>query len=456
MAPPGAGGTIAQARLALASVAPTPIRAPTAERKLVGERPSAALFEEAGRLAAQDARPISDMRGSADYRRTLVAVLMARALADCCRKLGLEVGSHEALLNCTINGEDRSVLVDTRDTLLDLLRDRLGLTGTKEGCGNGNCGTCTVLMDGAPINACLVLARRSTGPRPSPPSRALRSAATLHPLQQALVEHGGTQCGFCTPGIVLAAKALLDDNPSPSEAQIRHAIAGNLCRCTGYGKIVEAIAAVAAAPGSGGRPDDRWARSRAALKVIGQRLPRVDARERVTGEARYPADIALPGMAHAKLLRSPHAHARIRRIDTTRAAALSGVLAVVSAADFPELPVGASIPMGEIGYDMWMVAQINMARRKVHWVGQPVAAVAAVDAHVAEAALALIEVDYEPLPAVLDIAAAMAADAPVLHDHVFTKGIEPRPRTPGNVCSRTVIARGDAQAALDTAPRPHA
>ena len=95
---------------------------------------------------------------------------------------------------------------------------------------------------------------------------------------------------------------------------------------------------------------------------------------------------------------------------------------------------------------MWMVAQINMARHKVHWVGQPVAAVAAVDVHVAEAALALIEVDYEPLPAVLDIAAAMAPDAPVLHEHVFTKGVEPRPRAPSNVCSRTVIARGDARA----------
>src|SRR5437763_15877931 len=101
---------------------------------------------------------------------------------------------------------------------------------------------------------------------------------------------------------------------------------------------------------------------------------------------------------------------------------------------------------------MWMVAQINIARRKVFWFGQPVAAVAAVDAHVAEAALALIEVDYEPLPAVLDIASAMAADAPVLHEHVLTKGIEPRPRTPSNVCSRIVISRGDGQGALAAAP----
>ena len=187
------------------------------------------------------------------------------------------------------------------------------------------------------------------------------------------------------------------------------------------------------------------------LEVVGKRLPRVDARERVTGEAVYPADLALPGMVHAKLKRSPHAHARIRRIDTSRAEALAGVLAVVTAADFPELPVGATIPMGEVGYDMWMVAQLNIARHKVHWVGQPVAGVAAVDVHVAEAALALIEVEYEPLPAVLDIAAAMAPDAPVLHEHVLTKGVEPRPRSPSNVCSRTLIARGDAARALTEA-----
>ena len=355
----------------------------------------------------------------------------------------------KALLNCTINGEEHSVLADTRDTLLDLLRDRLGLTGTKEGCGNGNCGTCTVLMDGAPINACLVLAVEVPG----------RSVTTIE--------------GLSAGGDVASAAA-------GAGGAWRHAMrllhAGHRARRQGAARREPAPERGADPPrdrrqpvplhglwedrgchrGGGERarakPMTDGAQAGAALRVIGQRLPRVDARERVTGEARYPADLALPGMAHARLLRSPHAHARILRIDTTRAAALRGVLAVVSAADFPELPVGATIPMGEVGYDMWMVAQINMARRKVHWVGQPVAAVAAVDVHVAEAALALIEVEYEPLPAVLDIAAAMAADAPVLHEHVFTKGIEPRPRTPGNVCSRTVIARGDAQGALTAAP----
>ena len=148
-------------------------------------------------------------------------------------------------ITITVNGEARTVLADPRDTLLDLLRDRLGLTGTKEGCGNGNCGTCTIIMDGAAVNACLVLAQEALG-REILTIEGIAIRGELHPIQEALVAHGGAQCGFCTPGIVLSAKALLDANPDPAETDIRHAIAGNLCRCTGYGKIIEAIAAVAA------------------------------------------------------------------------------------------------------------------------------------------------------------------------------------------------------------------
>jgi len=148
------------------------------------------------------------------------------------------------LITCTVNGETHAVLADSRDTLLELLRERIGLTGTKEGCGNGNCGTCTVLVDGAPVNACLMLALEAPG-HDIQTIEGLSGGGVLHPIQQALVEHGGTQCGFCTPGIVLSAKALLDDNPNPTPQDIRHAIAGNICRCTGYDKIVEAIAAAA-------------------------------------------------------------------------------------------------------------------------------------------------------------------------------------------------------------------
>jgi carbon-monoxide dehydrogenase small subunit len=145
-----------------------------------------------------------------------------------------------------VNGETREALVDTRDTLLAMLRERLGLTGTKEGCGSGNCGSCTVLVEGDPVCACLMMACEAEGARITT-IEGVAKGNTLHSVQQALIAHGGTQCGFCTPGIVLSAIALLDREPAPSPQAIRHAIAGNLCRCTGYDKVVEAIAAVAEA-----------------------------------------------------------------------------------------------------------------------------------------------------------------------------------------------------------------
>ena len=154
----------------------------------------------------------------------------------------------KTLISCTVNGEERTALADTRDTLLELLRDRLGLTGAKEGCGNGNCGTCTVLVDGAAVCSCLMLAQEAPG-HTIVTIEGVANGGALHPIQQAIVEIGATQCGFCTPGIVLSAKALLDANGLPTDAEIRHAIAGNLCRCTGYGKIVEAIHSAAATLG---------------------------------------------------------------------------------------------------------------------------------------------------------------------------------------------------------------
>ena len=184
---------------------------------------------------------------------------------------------------------------------------------------------------------------------------------------------------------------------------------------------------------------------------VGRRLARVDAGERVEGSALYPADLSFPGMLHAKTLRSPHPHARIARIDTSEARALPGVKAVITAKDFHDVPVGAMIPMGETGYDMWMVAQINIARDNVFWVGQPVAVVAAVDTHTAEEALTLIDVDYEPLRAVMTIEEAEAPGAPVIHDFVRTSGLDQPSQMPSNVCSRTIIERGNADDALGQA-----
>lgn len=157
----------------------------------------------------------------------------------------------KTVVDCEVNGEPREALVDPRDSLLQLLRDKLGLTGTKEGCSNGNCGTCTVLMDGAPVCSCLVLAVEATGAQITT-IEGVADGNTLHPVQAALIAHGGTQCGFCTPGIVLSALALLESTPTPSDREIRHAIAGNICRCTGYDKIVAGIASAAEVLRAGG------------------------------------------------------------------------------------------------------------------------------------------------------------------------------------------------------------
>jgi len=156
------------------------------------------------------------------------------------------------LLELTVNGEPRRVAVPANRTLLDLLRLDLGLTGTKQGCGEGDCGTCTVLLDGEPVNACLVLALETAG-RAVTTIEGVAEGARLHPVQQAFLDAGAVQCGFCTPGMVLVAKSLLERSPRPSEPEVRRAISGNLCRCTGYQKIVEAVL-LAAERMSAGQP----------------------------------------------------------------------------------------------------------------------------------------------------------------------------------------------------------
>lgn len=148
------------------------------------------------------------------------------------------------IIQLTVNGEHAEVAVAPNRTLLQVLREDLGLTGTKHGCGLGDCGACTVILDGKPVNSCLVLAVQANGSEVLT-IEGLAENGKLHPLQQAFVDKGAIQCGFCTPGMILSAKALLDENPKPTEGQIRMAISGNLCRCTGYQKIVEAIQAAA-------------------------------------------------------------------------------------------------------------------------------------------------------------------------------------------------------------------
>jgi carbon-monoxide dehydrogenase small subunit len=150
------------------------------------------------------------------------------------------------VLRSTINGEPVEVLVQPYETLLDALREELGLTGPKEGCGTGDCGTCTVHLDGKPVASCLMLAMQARG-RTISTIEGMSRNGKLHPLQDAFVRHGVPQCGFCIPGVLMAASALLAENPSPTEEEIRYGIAGNLCRCTGYTKMITAIAEAASA-----------------------------------------------------------------------------------------------------------------------------------------------------------------------------------------------------------------
>jgi carbon-monoxide dehydrogenase small subunit len=157
------------------------------------------------------------------------------------------VTHRKTIIHTTINGETYDLLCESRQSLLEVLRDAAGLTGAKEGCNNGNCGACNVIMDGVLVNSCLVLGVEADG-RAIETVEGMAMAGRLHPLQQKFLEHAALQCGICTPGFLVSAKALLDHNPDPSEEEVRFWLAGNLCRCTGYDKIVRAVLDAADAP----------------------------------------------------------------------------------------------------------------------------------------------------------------------------------------------------------------
>ena len=156
------------------------------------------------------------------------------------------------IANFVVNGKPYEVIIEPRMLLIDVLRDKLGLTGTKYACGTGDCGACTVLVDGKPVLSCLTLAVTAKD-KNILTIEGLAEGTTLHPIQQAFIDHGATQCGFCTPGMILNAKTLLDENPNPARDEVKSALAGNLCRCTGYVKIVDAVLAAAETMRKGGK-----------------------------------------------------------------------------------------------------------------------------------------------------------------------------------------------------------
>ncbi len=336
--------------------------------------------------------------------------------------------SENLLVNLTVNGAPQAVAVQPDTTLKQVLRNDLGLTGTKSGCDAGDCGACTVILNGEAVTSCLVLAIEADGGEVTT-IEGLTTAGELHPLQKAFIKHGALQCGYCTPGNIMSAKALLDRNPDPTREEIITALGGNLCRCGTYPRIVKAIqdwrsfvhAPLDTEPG----PDEERDQERGHL-TVGRAVTRYDAPAKVTGQARYTADISLPGMVYGKILGSPIAHGRIKRIDTSKAAALPGVLAVITGADVTDRRYGVS----PARYDEHI-----LAKERVRYVGDEVAAVAAVNEQIAARALALIEVEYEELPAVFDPGEARQDGAPLIHPE--------DPRYANNVNTRVEWHFGD-------------
>lgn len=306
--------------------------------------------------------------------------------------------------------------------LLRYLRDELRLTSVKDGCSEGACGTCTILVDGKAVKACVLSTKRAAG----------KEIVTVEGLSEAEREAfvyafgavGAVQCGFCIPGMVIAGKALLDQNPNPTEAEIKKAIRGNVCRCTGYKKIIEGIALAGAILRGEASVDP--ALEEGEDYGVGARAFRTDVRDKVLGRGEYCDDLYLDGMAHASAVRSPYPRAKVLGIDPSAALALPGVLAVLTADDVPHNKVGHL----QQDWDV-MIAKGDITR----CVGDAICLVVAENEAVLKRAKELVKVDYEPLEPVRTIQEARAADAPSLHPN-------------GNLCQQRHVTRGDARAAL--------
>src|SRR6478752_577843 len=325
--------------------------------------------------------------------------------------------------NATINGRKIARSAKPHQRLLDFIRDDLNLTGNKEGCGAGECGTCSVFVDGTLMKSCLLPIAKAQGTTIET-VEALAKTGELSVLQKAFHKTGASQCGYCIPGMVMAATAALRTNPFADREEIKERLGGNICRCTGYQKIFDAVE-LARDVQNGSLPAMALLDEGAGDgDFIGKNVRRIDTPSKVSGRLKYAGDMTMPGMLHVQVLRSPHAHARIVSIDTSAAEAMDGVEGVITCADVP----------GEDGFGVFVNDQPIMARDKARHVGEAVAAVAAESALIAKRALSAIKVDYQPLPAVFDPDEAMQPGAPVLHDYA-----------PDNLTKHIPIRVGDAE-----------
>jgi selenium-dependent xanthine dehydrogenase len=325
-------------------------------------------------------------------------------------------------MDFVLNGAPARVQVHGSVHLLEVLREQCGVTSVKDGCApEGSCGACTVLVDGKAVVSCAQEAARFAGREIITQEGLTKAEREL--WAESFVAAGASQCGFCSPGMIMKAESLLHRNPSPTRAQVAGALAGNLCRCTGYVKIIDGVLLAAAA--KQGAPIPKTDGS----GRVGSRAARYQGRELALGDKPYINDLAMPGMLHGALRFSDHPRARVVSIDTSRAVAYPGVAAVLTAADVP-----GDRTQGELTRD-WV--QIYAAGETTRYVGDVLAIVAAETRAAARAAAALVDVEYEVLEPVTDPIAAMAPGTPQLH-----------PQFPGNVLSLSQVKRGDVDSAL--------
>ena len=295
-----------------------------------------------------------------------------------------------------VNDKEHSLLVNDHEMLSFTLRERIGLTGTKLGCEQGSCGACTVLLDDTPILSCITPALKCSGHRITT-IEAIAQNGKLHKLQEKFVEKGAVQCGYCTPGMVMSSIGYLKTNPNPSLQEIKESISGNLCRCTGYKKIIEAIHEYVLETNGKKLTQEKISHD-GQFQIIGKPRPYIEAVKKVKGEAEYTDDIKIKNSLYCRFLRSTHAHARIDNIDTSEAMKLPGVRGIITGKDL-HITFGV-LPISE--------DETAMAVEKTRYIGEIIAAVAADTEEIAKTACGLIEVEYTPLKTFFEIDESLA------------------------------------------------